>query len=49
MKTKTQKREDAAARQAAHDRLSGFDKLAKTFERRGESRRERARLTAGVV
>ncbi len=44
MKTKEQKRFEAAERQVAHDGLTGYDKLAKLAERPGESKRERSRI-----
>ncbi|WP_336647558.1 hypothetical protein [Microbacterium sp. MMO-10] len=49
MKTKDQKRAEAAERQALHDAMPGFDKLAKIVERPGKSERERGRILAGVT
>lgn len=44
MKPKEQKRAEAEARQADHDSLTGWDKLAKIGTRRGASERERRRI-----
>ena len=44
MKTKDQKREEAAARQGEYDALSLRKKLEQIKLRRGESKREQARL-----
>lgn len=49
MKTKDVKRAEAEQRQAAHDALSAFDKLAKLAMRPGESKRERARILGAVA
>jgi len=49
MKTKDEKRADAAERQAAHDSLTTVQKLGKIAERPGESKRERARILAEVT
>lgn len=46
MKSKTQKREEAAQRQQAHDALTTEQKINKTFSRPGNSARERKRLMA---
>ena len=39
---------DAERRQAEHDALSGYEKLARIAERPGESKREKARLLAVI-
>lgn len=49
MKTREAKRAEAEKRQAAHDGLSTFDKAVKIANRRGESKRERARLLEGAA
>ncbi|MEV4737150.1 MULTISPECIES: hypothetical protein [unclassified Microbacterium] len=49
MKTKDVKRAEAEQRQAAHDALPAFDKLAKLATRPGESKRERTRILSGVA
>ena len=49
MKTKDVKRAEADARQAYHDALPAFDKLAKVATRPGESTRERARILGAVT
>ena len=46
MKSKDQKRAEAAERQTRHDVMPGFDKLAKLLERPGNSSREKARILA---
>jgi hypothetical protein len=43
-KPKRLKQEEAAARQAAHEKLSLSQKLFKVYSRRGASKREVARL-----
>lgn len=49
MKTKDVKRAEAEKRQAAHDALPAFDKLAKLATRPGESKHERARILGSVT
>lgn len=45
---KDKRRQDAEARQRDHDSLSKKDKIAKAKSRRGESKKEIARLTKGL-
>lgn len=49
MKTSETKRAEAEKRQATHDGLTTVGKLAKLGGRRGESKREKARLLEGVA
>ncbi len=41
---RAERRRDAERRQAKHDVMPGFDKIAKAIERPGQSARERARI-----
>ena len=47
-KTVEQKREEAQERQAAYDKLSPEDRLARIETRPGESKRERAKLMSKI-
>jgi len=49
VKSRETKRAEAEKRQAAHDELTTVGKLAKLDDRRGESKREKARLLEGVA
>jgi hypothetical protein len=46
MKTRQQKRDEAASRQAVYDALTPTEQLARTNTRRGDSTRERVRIMA---
>lgn len=49
MKSKDQKREEAAERQAVHEGLSPLEKLSKASSRPGFSSREKGRILAEVA